>query len=59
MGKGYAIEGMFKLNLETNKVKSSIYMLFSFNTWYARLCHVNKQLISKTIRLEMILKLYP
>ncbi|KAL0539363.1 hypothetical protein IC582_023574 [Cucumis melo] len=57
VGKGYAIDGMFKLNLEINKIASSAYMLSSFNVWHARLCHVNKRLISNMSRLNLIPKL--
>ena len=35
--KGYAIDGMFKLNVNANKIAPSAYMLCSFNTWHARL----------------------
>ncbi|KAL4026406.1 hypothetical protein IC575_014836 [Cucumis melo] len=55
--KGYATDGMFKLNLEINKIASSAYMLTSFNVWHARLCHVNKRLISNMSRLNLIPKL--
>ena len=42
VGKGYACDGMFKLNVENNKVStSSVYMLFSINFWHACLCHIN------------------
>ncbi|KAL0556336.1 hypothetical protein IC582_004849 [Cucumis melo] len=57
VGKGYATDGMFKLNLEINKIASSAYMLASFNVWHARLCHVNKKLISNMSRLNLIPKL--
>ncbi|KAA0059670.1 putative Polyprotein [Cucumis melo var. makuwa] len=50
VGKGYATDGMFKLNLKINKIASSAYMLTSFNVWHARLCHVNKRLISNMSR---------
>ena len=37
VGKGYACDGMFKLNVENNKVStSSVYMLSSINFWHAR-----------------------
>ncbi|KAL0534481.1 hypothetical protein IC582_028772 [Cucumis melo] len=55
--KGYATDGMFKLNLEINKIASSAYILISFNVWHARLCHVNIRLISNMSRLNLILKL--
>lgn len=35
VGKGYAVDGMFKLNIDANKVVSSIYMTCSINTWHA------------------------
>ncbi|KAL4025369.1 hypothetical protein IC575_013758 [Cucumis melo] len=57
VGKGYATDDMFKLNLEINKIASSAYMLTSFNVWHARLCHVNKRLISNMSRLNLIPKL--
>ena len=31
VGRGYATEGMFKLNVECNKVTASAYMLCDFN----------------------------
>lgn len=43
-----------KFNLEMNKIKSFIYMLCSINVCHARLCHVNKWIISNMSRLEMI-----
>ncbi|XP_021759470.1 uncharacterized protein LOC110724355 [Chenopodium quinoa] len=40
IGKGYATDGMFKLNVEINKISDSAYMLSSsVNIWHARLCH--------------------
>ena len=42
VGKVYACDRMFKLNVENNKVStSSVYMLFSINFWHACLCHIN------------------
>ena len=57
VGKGYATEGMFKLNVQVNKVNASAYMLCSFNTWHARLCHVNKRIIKNMSSLGLIPKL--
>ncbi|KAL0558517.1 hypothetical protein IC582_003091 [Cucumis melo] len=57
VGKGYATDDMFKLNLKINKIASSAYMLTFFNDWHARLCHVNKRLISNMSRLNLIPKL--
>ncbi|KAM7494813.1 hypothetical protein LguiB_029422 [Lonicera macranthoides] len=55
VGKGYACDGMFKLNVDANKVvSSSAYMICSFNVWHARLCHVNKRLIKNMSKLEII-----
>ena len=55
MGKGYACDNMFKLNVEMNKnVASSSYIVSSFNVWHARLCHVNKKLIKNMSRLGII-----
>jgi hypothetical protein len=42
VGKGYATDGMFKLNIMNKISSSSAYMLCDFNIWHARLCHVNK-----------------
>ena len=50
----YATDGMFKLNVEANKISSSAYMLCSFNSWHARLCHVNKLIIKNMSNLGLI-----
>ena len=57
VGKGYATDGMFKLNVEISKISHSSYMLCTFNNWHARLCHVNKRLIKNMSNLSLILKL--
>ena len=57
VGKGYATDGMFKLNVEINKVFPSAYMLCDFNVWHSRLCHVNKRIISNMSNLGLIPKL--
>jgi len=54
--KGYATDGMFKLNI-MNKISSSAYMLCDFIIWHARLCHVNKRIISNMSGLGLIPKL--
>ena len=54
VGKGYATDGMFKLNADANKSSSSNYMLCSFNTWHARLCHINKRLVKNMSKLGFI-----
>ena len=56
VGKGYATNEMFKLTITANKISSSIYMCY-FNTWHARLCHVNKRIIKNMSNLELIPKL--
>ena len=44
VGKGYACDGMFELNIENNMSStSSVYMLSSVNFWHARLCHINNR----------------
>ena len=55
VGKGYACDNMFKLNVEKNKnVAFSSFIVSSFNVWHARLCHVNKNLIKNMNRLGII-----
>lgn len=54
VGKGYATEGMFKLNVDVNKISPSAYMLCSFNSWHARFCHINKRLIKNMCSLGFI-----
>ena len=43
IGKGYATDGMFKLNVDLNKISPSVYFVCDFNIWHARLCHVSKR----------------
>ncbi|GJY33693.1 putative polyprotein, partial [Tanacetum coccineum] len=57
VGKGYATDGVFKLNVEVDKVNVSAYMSCTFNIWHARLCHVNKRLIKNMSNLGLIPKL--
>jgi len=57
VGKGYATDGMFKLNVEMNKVSPSIYMLCDFNIWHSTQCHVNKRVIYNLSSLGLIPKL--
>lgn len=56
--KGYATEGMFKLNVDYNKVNTSSYMIFFFNVWHSRLCHINKILVKTMSNLGMIHELF-
>lgn len=53
VGKGYAVDCMFKLNIELNKVSSS-YSVCTFTLWHSRLCHVNKQLVRLMSKLGLI-----
>ena len=58
MGKGYACDGMFKLNVENNKAStSSVYMLSSINFWHARLCHINSRYVGTKSSLGLIPRL--
>ena len=41
VGKGYACDGMFKLNVEMNEDSSSAYIVSCVNVWHGRLCHTN------------------
>ena len=55
VGKSYACDGMFKLNVENNKAFiSSIYMLSSINFLLARLCHINSRYVGIMSSLELI-----
>ena len=55
VGKGYACDGMFKLNVENNKIStSSVYILSSINFWHARLCHINSRYVGIMSNLGLI-----
>ena len=57
VGKGYACDEMFKLNVENNKAStSSVYMLSFINFWHARLCHVNSRYVKIMSSLGLIPK---
>ena len=46
VGKSYACDGMFKLNVENNKASTSlVYMFSSINFWHTRLCHINSRYV--------------
>ena len=58
VGKSYACDGMFKLNVENNKVSiSSVYMLSSINFLHARLCHINSRYVGIMSSLGLIPRL--
>ena len=55
VGKGYACDGMFKLNVENNKAStSSVYMLSFINFWHACLCHINSMYVGIMSSLVLI-----
>ena len=64
VGRGYVVNGMWKLNAISIKSKamnemnasSSVYMLESFNLWHGRLGHVNYDALRKLINLNHILE---
>ena len=56
--KGYASDGMFKLNIENNiSSASSIYMLSFMNFWHARLCHINSRYVGIMSNIGLIPRL--
>ena len=58
VGKGYACDGMFKLNVKNNKGSSIlVYMLSSINFWHARLCHINSRYVAIMSSLGLIPRL--
>ncbi|GJY51077.1 retrovirus-related pol polyprotein from transposon TNT 1-94 [Tanacetum coccineum] len=59
VGKGYAMNDMFKLNVmvvknEINKMNSSAYLIESSNVWHARLGHVNFNSMRRLIKFNSI-----
>ncbi|GJY00710.1 pol polyprotein [Tanacetum coccineum] len=59
VGKGYAMNGMFKLNVmavknEINKMNSSAYLIESSNVWHAHLGHVNFNSLRRLIKFNSI-----
>ena len=58
MGKGYACDGMFKLNVDNNKASTNlVYMLSSVNFWHAHLCHINSTYVGIMSSLGLIPRL--
>ena len=58
VGKGYACDGMLKLNVENNKASTnSVYILYSINFWHARLCHINSRYVKIMSSLRLIPRL--
>ncbi|GKD45945.1 pol polyprotein [Tanacetum coccineum] len=63
VGKGYAVNGMFKLNVmvvknDINKMNSSAYLIESSNVWHGRLGHVNFNSMRRLIKFNSILNFY-
>ena len=59
VGRGYALNGMFKLNVtvaknEMNKMNSSTYIVESSNLWHARLGHVNFNSMRRLMKFNSI-----
>ena len=54
VGKGYACDGMFNLNVEMNKTSTSVYMLSSTNFCHACLYHINDRYVEITSSLGSI-----
>ena len=55
VSKGYACDGMFKLNVENDKTStSSVYMLSSINFWHACLCHIHSRYVGIMSSLGLI-----
>ena len=58
VGKGYACDGMFKLNIENNMSSASyVYMLSSMNFWHAHLCHINNRYVGIMSNIGLIPRL--
>ena len=59
VGRGYALNGMFKLNVmvvknDINKMNSSAYLIESSNVWHGRLGHVNFNSMRRLIKFNCI-----
>ncbi|GJX45308.1 retrovirus-related pol polyprotein from transposon TNT 1-94, partial [Tanacetum coccineum] len=59
VGKGYAVDAMFKLNVmvvknDINKMNSSAYLIESSNVWHGRLGHVNFNSMRRLIKFNSL-----
>ncbi|GJS42867.1 retrovirus-related pol polyprotein from transposon TNT 1-94 [Tanacetum coccineum] len=59
VGKGYVVNGMFKLNVmvvknDINKMNSSAYLIESSNVWHGHLGHVNSNSMRRLIKFNSI-----
>ncbi|XP_075659253.1 uncharacterized protein LOC142629157 [Castanea sativa] len=57
VGKGYACDDMFKLNVEMNENSSFAYIVSCVNVWHGRLCHINNKYMKNMSGLGLIPKL--
>jgi hypothetical protein len=54
VGKGYACDDMFKLNVEMNENNnSSAYIVSCVNVWHGRLCHINSNYIFLNLKMNL------
>ena len=54
VGKGYACDDMFKLNVEMKENSSSAYIVSCVNFWHGRLCHINNKYMKNMSGLGLI-----
>ena len=57
VGKGYACDDMFKLNVEMNENSIFAHIVSCVNVWYGRLCHINNKYMKNMSGLGLIPKL--
>lgn len=57
VGKGYACDDMFKLNVEMNANSSFACIVSCVNVWHGRLCHINNKYMKNMSGLGLIPKL--
>ena len=58
VGKGYACDGMFKLNVEMKCASISVYIASCVNMWHARLCHINSKYLKNMSHVGLIPKFH-
>ena len=57
VGKDYACDDMFKINVEMNENSSFAYIVSCVNVWHGRLCHINNKYMKNMSGLGLIPKL--
>ncbi|KAL3537808.1 hypothetical protein ACH5RR_001174 [Cinchona calisaya] len=58
VGKDYACDGMFNLNVEMNKISNNyVYIASCIHLWHARLCHVNSKYLKNMSNVGLLPKL--